>query len=144
MKTLLFVVLVCASLNVVAQLPASGKKVNGPVTTKRGIELKAGDLVRFGKGGLPSGGYEHIYLSFDKFGQKTAYLEEGYAYKYATIKEFREVGNGNDKRFVALIRPKGGISVNLRALDLEPAMESKEIISINNTAISKLIVKKQI
>lgn len=129
-----------------AQLPATGKRVAGPVTTKRGIALKEGDQVRFGEGSLASGGYQHIYLSFDKIGQKAeeAHLEEGYAYKYATIKEFREIGTGSDKRYVALIRPKGGISINFRAVDLEPAMQSKEIISINGTAISKLIAKKQI
>ncbi|MGA0557571.1 hypothetical protein ACO2Q8_13025 [Larkinella sp. VNQ87] len=144
MKPFLLLLLVCSSLNGRAQLPASGKKIVGPVTTKRGIVLKEGDQVRFGEGTLPSGGYQHIYLSFDKFGQKAAYLEEGYAYKYATIREFREVGSGSEKRLVALIRPKGGISINLRALDLEPAMAAKEIISINGTAISKLVSKKQI
>jgi hypothetical protein len=144
MKWILLLALACVSLPDWAQLPAVGKKIAGPVTTKRGIVLKAGDNVRFGEGGLPSGGYQHIYISFDKFGQKAAYLEEGYAYKYAVIKEFREVGSGEDKRYVALIRPKGGISVNLRALDIEPAMDSKEIISINGTAISKLVIKKQI
>ncbi|RAK02618.1 hypothetical protein LX87_00738 [Larkinella arboricola] len=146
MKWLLFVALIGISLTSQAQLPATGKRVYGPVTTKRGIVLKEGDQVRFGEGGLASGGYQHIYLTFDKFGQKaeTAHLEEGYAYKYATIKEFREVGSGSDRRLVALIRPKGGVSIHFRAVDLEPAMQSKEIISINGTAISKLISKKQI
>ena len=146
MKWLLFVILIGVSLSSWAQLPATGKRVTGPVTTKRGIVLKEGDQVRFGEGGLASGGYQYVYLSFDKFGQKAevAHLEEGYAYKYATIKEFREVGSGNDKRLVALVRPKGGITINFRAVDLEPAMQSKEIISINGTAISKLIAKKQI
>ncbi|GAB3904824.1 hypothetical protein GCM10028803_34800 [Larkinella knui] len=144
MKWILFFALASISLNGLAQLPAAGKRITGPVTTKRGIVLRAGDSVRFGEGGLPSGGYQNIYSSFDKFGQKTAGLEEGYAYKYATIKEFREVGSGDDKRYVALVRPKGGISVNFRAIDLEPAMDAKEIISINGKAISKLIVKKTI
>lgn len=144
MKWILFFVLAVVSLNGLAQLPAVGKRISGPITTKRGIVLKAGDSVRFGKGGLPSGAYQHAYLSFDKFGQKAAALEDGYAFKYATIKEFREMGTGPDKRFVALVKPKGGINVNFRAIDLEPAMETKEIISINGTAISKLVIKKQI
>ncbi|MFC5410964.1 hypothetical protein ACFPMF_16715 [Larkinella bovis] len=144
MKWIFFLALISVSLQSVAQLPASGKKVTGPITTKRGIALKIGDTVRFGEGGLADGSYQHIYVSFDKFGQKTAHLEEGYGYKYAVIKEFREVDSGNDKRYVALVRPKGGISVNFRAVDLEPAMESKEIISVNGTAISKLISRKQI
>ncbi|GAB3926739.1 hypothetical protein GCM10028804_30820 [Larkinella terrae] len=131
-------------MNCLAQLPASGTKVSGPITTKKGLVLKAGDKVRFGAGGLSSGGYQHIYTSFEKFGQKTAGLEEGYSYKYAQIKEFREVGTGDEKRYVALVRPKGGISVNLRAIDLEPAIAAKEIISINDVAISKLISKKTI
>ncbi|GAB3327302.1 hypothetical protein GCM10027299_27750 [Larkinella ripae] len=146
MKWTLFFVFTCLSLTSLAQLPASGKKVNGPVTTKRGLVLKVGDSIRFGAGGLPSGGYQSIYTSFDKFGQKAeaSHLEEGYAYKYATIKEFREVESGTDKRFVALVKPKGGISVNFRAIDLESAIDSKEIISVNGTAISKLLAKKPI
>jgi hypothetical protein len=144
MKWILFFVLAVVTLNGLAQLPAAGKRIDGPITTKRGIVLKVGDSVRFGKGGLASGAYQHIYFSFDKFGQKAASLEEGYAFKYATVREFREVGTGPDKRFVVLVRPKGGISVNFRAIDIEPAMEAKEIISINGTAISKLVVKKQI
>ncbi|MFD1145005.1 hypothetical protein ACFQ4C_28005 [Larkinella insperata] len=146
MKWILLFALIGVSLASQAQLPATGKRVNGPVTTKRGIVLKEGDQIRFGEGGLASGGYQHIYLTFDKVGQKAeaAHLEEGYAYKYATVKEFREVGSGSDRRLVALVRPKGGITINFRAVDLEPAMQSKEIISINGTAISKLISKKQI
>lgn len=146
MKWILILALTCFSLAGWAQLPAAGQKIKGPVTTKRGLVLKEGDTIRFGEGKLTSGGYQHIYTSFDKFGQKaeSSHLEEGYAYKYAVIKEFREVGSGADKRFVALIRPKGGISVNFRALDLDPAIEAKEIIAVNGTAISKLIAKKQI
>ncbi|GAB3250570.1 hypothetical protein GCM10027347_08430 [Larkinella harenae] len=146
MKWTLFLAFAFFSLPGLAQLPASGQKVNGPVTTKRGLVLKIGDTIRFGEGKQASGGYQHIYTSFDKFGQKAAssHLEEGYAYKYAVVKEFREVGSGADKRFVALIRPKGGISVNFRALDLDPAIEAKEIIAVNGTAISKLIANKQI
>lgn len=116
----------------------------GPITTKKGVVLKTGDKVRFGEGGLSLGEYQHIYTSFEKFGQKSASLEEGYRYKYAQIKEFREVGTGDEKRFVALVKPKGGISVTLRAIDLEPAMAAKEIISVNDVAIIKLIPKKTI
>jgi hypothetical protein len=144
MKWILLLVLAGVSLNGLAQLPASGKSVKGPITTKRGIVLKVGDNVRCGEGGLSTGAYQYIYSSFDKFEQKNAHLEEGYSYKYASIREFREVGSGDTKRYVALVRPKGGINVNYKAVDLEPAMDSKEIISVNDKAIIKLIVKKPI
>ncbi|WP_128543169.1 hypothetical protein [Larkinella soli] len=144
MKTFASLVFFVMSAAAFAQLPGSGERLTGPVTTRKGIVLKEGDDLRFGEGIHAGGTYRYIFLSFAKFGDKASHLEEGYAYKHAVIREFREVGSGNDRRLVALVKPKGGISVYFRAIDLEPAMESKEIISVNGVAISKLVKKNQL
>lgn len=142
MKVFVCILLVAVSTQCLAQLRGSGDRILGPVKTKRGLVLKENDDVRFGAGSLPSGWYKNVYASFDKFGEGKARIDEGYAYKHAVIKEFREVGSGSEKRLVALVKPKGGISVYLKAIDVEPAVDAKEIISINGVAISKLIAKK--
>ncbi|WP_234736717.1 hypothetical protein [Tellurirhabdus bombi] len=119
-----------------------GKRVMGPVTTTRGLVLKEGDILRFGKGSLSSGWYKNAFTSIKRIGQKDGQLDEGYAYVTTTVREFYEIGSGQNKRLVALVRPKGGISISYKAVDLDPAIDSKEIISVNGVAIPKLLPKK--
>jgi hypothetical protein len=136
-----FFIVVCTLLSVCCSAQSSVKStsISGPITTKRGVVLREGDVLRLGDGSLPSRWFKYIFTSINGFDTEKARLDEGYAFNYATIKEFREVNTRNGVKLVALVKPKGGISVYNKAVDLEPAMDAKEVIAVNGVAVYKLI-----
>ena len=137
MRALLTLAILTVSTAGFAQ--TTGRTLPQSVTTRQGVTLRVGDDLRLGEGSLPSGWYKYIFTSISALDQQKGRLDDGYAYNHSTIREFREVGSGNNRRLIVLVRPKGGIHVYPKAVDIESAIGTKEVISVNGTAISKLI-----
>jgi|GEM_PF-6845991 len=122
----------------------SRKIAQGSVTTRQGLVLNVGDRLRFGEGKMDNKAYRHAFTALRHLDKPTAHLDEGYAYTYATIRELRETGTGGNRRLLALVKPKGDLLPVNKVIDLEPALEAKEIISVNDVAVYTLLkrVKK--
>ncbi|WP_266363520.1 hypothetical protein [Tellurirhabdus rosea] len=140
MKNLLFVA--CLLLTLTGMAQSNRQKVTGPVTSRRGIELKEGDILRLGEGTGSGRSFRHVFTSINRLGQEASQIDGGYQYVNTTIKEFYEVGTGANRRLIVLVRPKGDMNLNMKAVDLESAIESKEVISLNGTSLYKLMRKE--
>lgn len=132
--TLLFAFLLTTSY-------AQTRQTTGPVTTKHGIVIEVGDKLRMGEGSLPSGGYRYVYKSPAAFGK--GHLDGGFQYVTAEIREIQERGTGAGRTLVLLIVPKGDLNIFKKAVDIERAIDAREIIAVNGVSISKLIAKKK-
>jgi len=127
MKLYLLACLALLSLTASAQI--YGKKSKGSITIFDSIEVKPGDTIFLGSGSDNRGAFAYIYTPPNAFGGTGEIsLSRQYARRQATIKHFKvQKSRRLGEKTVAVVNV-GGLN---NVADLEPAIESGEILAIN-------------
>jgi hypothetical protein len=116
----------------VAQMP--GSRINTPITLADGTSLEAGDLLHLGLGTMPDGTFKYLYQPYNVFsGSPLKNLRSHYAGKSVMVLFFKHDTKGGDKYYAVFNED----SNHNKMVDLTPAIESGEVIGVNDIRFAR-------
>ena len=131
MRTLLLFCFLLTTLIVHAQF---AKKITGPVQTRRGITLKEGDALTLGRGSNYDGAFRYLTMGIEPEGASNDRLPTHYAGKSFPIKVFRMSQTGQTTKLYASLKAN---TLYTTFVDIEAAIDAKELIAVNGQEIGK-------